>query len=67
VPLVVVGPFARKGAVSHVVMEHSSLVKLIEWNWLGGATGQLKGRDAVVANVGSVLDPAATGAAVPEN
>ena len=60
------GPFAKKGFVSHVVMEHSSIVKLLEWNFLGGATGQLGGRDAVVANMGSLLDPAATGAAVPE-
>jgi hypothetical protein len=37
-------------------MEHSSIVKFIESNWLG-QTGQLKGRDAVVANIGSLLDP----------
>jgi hypothetical protein len=35
----------------------------VEWNWLNGMTGQLNGRDAVVANIGSVLDPAL---AVPE-
>ena len=46
-------------------MEHSSLVKFIEWNWLGMQTGQLGGRDAQVANVGSLLDPAATGVTVP--
>jgi len=56
VPLIAVGPLARAGAVSHVVMEHSSIVKFIESNWLG-ATGQLGGRDATVANIGSVLDP----------
>jgi phospholipase C len=66
VPLMALGPFAKKGFVSHAVMEHSSIVKLVEWNFLGGATGQLGGRDAVVANLGSLLDPAATGAAVPE-
>ena len=48
-------------------MEHSSLVKFIEWNWLGGTTGQLGTRDAVVANIGSVLDPTKTGVAVPSN
>ena len=52
--------------VSHVTMEHSSIVKFIEWNWLGEKTGQLGHRDAIVANLGSLLDPAKTGVAVPE-
>jgi phospholipase C len=65
VPTIALGPFARKNTVSHVVMEHSSIVKFIEWNWLG-ATGQLKTRDQEVNNLGSLLDPAATGVAVPE-
>jgi len=67
VPMLAIGRFARKGFVSHVTMEHSSIVKFIEWNWLGGKTGQLGGRDAEVSNIGSLLDPAETGAAVPEN
>jgi phospholipase C len=66
VPTLALGPFARAGFVSHVQMEHSSIIKFIEWNWLGGATGQLSTRDAVVNNLGSLLDPAATGTAVPE-
>ena len=66
VPLLVVGPFARKNAVSHTTLEHSSIVKFIEWNWLGMQVGQLGGRDASVANLGSLLDPTRTGAAVPE-
>jgi phospholipase C len=66
VPLVAIGPFARKGEVSHAVMEHSSIVEFIEWNYLGGQTGQLNGRDAVVPNLGSVIDPVAAGVAVPE-
>jgi phospholipase C len=57
VPLLAIGPLAAVGVVSHVTMEHSSIVKFIEYNWLGGQTGQLKGRDAVVANIGSLLDP----------
>ena len=36
VPLLAIGPFAKKNYVSHVTMEHSSIVKFIEWNWLGG-------------------------------
>jgi phospholipase C len=65
VPLVAIGRFARRGRVSHVPMEHSSVVKFIEFNFLG-ATGQLMARDAVVNNLGSLLDPAATGTTVPE-
>ena len=67
VPLLALGPFARANTVSHVQMEHSSIVKFIEWNWLAGQTGQLAGRDTAVANLGSLLDPAKTGMAVPEN
>jgi phospholipase C len=66
VPMLALGPFARAGFVSHVQMEHSSIIKFIEWNWLAGATGQLAVRDAVVNNLGSLLDPAATGTPVPE-
>jgi phospholipase C len=66
IPLIAIGPFARRNFVSHVTLEHSSIVKFIEWNWLGGQTGQLGTRDAVVNNLGSLLDPALTGKAVPE-
>ena len=55
VPLLALGPFARKGTVSHVVLEHSSVVKFVEWNWLGGVT--LGTRDAHVNNLGSLLVP----------
>ena len=65
-PFIAVGPFAKKNEVSHVTMEHSSVVKFIEWNWLG-ATGQLGTRDKDVNNIGSLLDPAATGTPVPAN
>jgi phospholipase C len=67
IPLLALGPFALQGFVSHVVTEHSSIVKLIEWNFLGGQTGQLAGRDTTVANLGSLLDPEATGTPVPAN
>lgn len=66
VPLLAIGPFAPSGTISHVQMEHSSIVKFIEWNWLGMQTGQLAGRDSVVANLGSMLDASATGTAVPQ-
>jgi phospholipase C len=66
VPLMAVGPFAKKNYISHVVMEHSSIVKFLEWNWLK-STGQLGARDAVVANRGDLLDSSSTGTAVPSN
>jgi phospholipase C len=61
VPLIAIGPLAKAGFVSHETLEHSSVVKLIEWNWLGRKTGQLGGRDRDVANLGSLLNVAATG------
>ena len=57
VPLLAVGPHARAGTISHVAMEHSSIVAFVEWNWLGMQTGQLAGRDGDVANLGSMIDP----------
>jgi phospholipase C len=66
VPLLALGPFARTNFISHATMEHSSIVKFIEWNWLGQQTGQLGNRDTLVANLGSVLDPNTTGVVVPE-
>lgn len=38
-------------------MEHSSILKFLEWNFLGKETGQLGGRDKAVHNIGSLLDP----------
>jgi phospholipase C len=66
VPMMAIGRFAKKNFVSHVQMEHSSIVKFIEWNFTG-QTGQLSGRDAVVNNIGSLIDPAQTTTKVPEN
>jgi hypothetical protein len=65
VPLLAVGRFARRNHVSHVQLELSSVTKFIEWNWKNGVTGQLGGRDQTVSNIGSLLDPAQTGEAVP--
>lgn len=63
-PLIAVGPFARKGHVSHVTMEHSSIVRFVERAFLG-ATGQLRARDAVVSDIASMVDPAMTSLATP--
>jgi len=65
VPFFALGFFAKTGEVSHVVMEHSSIVRFIEWNFLDGEPGQLGTRDAVVNNIGSLLDPVKTGITVP--
>jgi phospholipase C len=67
VPLLAMGTFAKSNYVSHVPIEPSSIIRFIEWNWLNGATGQLAARDTNVNNIGDLLDPKKTGAAVPSN
>ncbi len=54
VPLLAIGKFAKKNYVSHVVMEHSSIVKFLEENFLG-KTGQLGMRDTVVNGIDDLL------------
>jgi hypothetical protein len=42
-------------------------VKFLEWNFLGAnRVGALGARDVVVNNIGSLLDPVAVGATVPQ-
>jgi phospholipase C len=65
VPLIAVGPFVRKDSISHVQMEHSSIVRFLEYNFVG-PVGQLGNNDAKVNNIGSLLDPNATGIHIPE-
>lgn len=65
VPLLAIGEFSRKGTVSHVTMMHSSVVRFLEYNFLG-PVGQLAASDAKVRNIGSLLDPALTGIPIPE-
>ena len=64
VPMLAIGPFAKKGSVSHVSMTHASVVRFLEYNFLG-AVGQLGHNDARVKNLGSLLDPAKTGILIP--
>lgn len=33
VPLLVISPYAKKGYISHVQMDHVSILKFIQWNW----------------------------------
>jgi phospholipase C len=66
VPLLVLGKFARANTVSHVPMEHSSILRFLEYNFIGPASvGALGNRDVVVNNIGSLLDGTATGIAIP--
>jgi hypothetical protein len=56
IPVIALGKFARVGEVSHVPMEHSSIVKFLEWNFLGpDRVGELQGRETQVNNIGSLL------------
>ncbi len=65
IPLLALGRFARKNTVSHVSLEHSSILAFVEYNFLH-ESGQLAARNAVVHNLGSLLDPAETGIVIPE-
>ncbi len=66
IPMIAIGPFARKGSVSHVTMTHASVVRFLEFNFLG-AMGQLGNNDAKVHNLGSLLDPSKTGILIPSD
>ena len=60
IPLWALGPFAKSNYVSHIEMEHSSVVKFVEWNFLNG-TGQMQTRDRVVNHITDLLDQSKTG------
>ena len=64
VPLLALGPFARANTVSHVVMDHSSIVRFLEYNFVG-PVGGLQAADARVNNLGSLLDASKTGIPIP--
>jgi phospholipase C len=53
VPAVIVSPFAKKDYVSHVVHDHTSILRLIETKWNLGA---LTFRDANASNLLDTLD-----------
>ncbi|HET9934566.1 MAG TPA: alkaline phosphatase family protein [Polyangiaceae bacterium] len=52
-PALVIGPWARAGVVSHTVLDHTSILKLIEWRW---GLPPLSERDASANNLAAVLD-----------
>ena len=63
-----IGYFAKMHGVYHGRMEHASIIKFIEWNFLSGRTwGQLQTRDSdpAVNGIGGLLDLSRTGVKVP--
>ena len=62
VPCLVISPFARRGAVSSVVFDHTSVLRLIEWRW---ALAPLTVRDADAHNLAEALDFSAPRRAAP--
>ena len=53
VPTVLISPFARRGAVSSVVYDHASILRLIEWRW---SLEPLSVRDTQANNLADDLD-----------
>jgi phospholipase C len=52
-PSLVVSPFARREYVSHRVLDHTSVLKMIEWRW---GLDPLTVRDAAATNLAEVLE-----------
>jgi phospholipase C len=53
VPTIVISPFAQKKAVSNVELEHTSILKFIEWRW---GLDPLTIRDATATNLADILE-----------
>lgn len=53
VPTVVVSPFSAKRQVAHAVLDHTSILKMVEWRW---GLPSLTSRDAAAVNLAEVLD-----------
>lgn len=73
VPMLAIGPFAKTNYISHRQMEHSSIVKFLEWNFVGpsgvGAIAATypSARDGspMVNGIGDMLNPSAVGVTPP--
>jgi len=61
---IALGNMVKKNYVSHVQMESSSLIRFIEWNWLG-KEGLLWARDMHVNNIGDIFDEEKAGIKIP--
>jgi phospholipase C len=55
-PCLLISPFAQREHVSHVVLDHTSVLKMIEWRW---DLAPLTVRDENANNLAAVLDFAA--------
>ena len=53
VPNLIVSPFATKTSVSHAVLDHTSILRMVEWRW---NLPPLTARDATATNLAEVLD-----------
>jgi phospholipase C len=53
VPTYVISPWSRKGTVSHVQFDHTSILKMVEWRW---GLAPLTPRDAAANNLALALD-----------
>jgi phospholipase C len=53
VPTVVISPFARRRHVAHLTLDHTSILKMIEWRW---GLEALTVRDHSANNLARVLD-----------
>ena len=53
VPTVVISPFARRNHVAHETLDHTSVLKMIEWRW---GLAPLTVRDAHAINLARVFD-----------
>jgi phospholipase C len=61
---VVVGDIAKKNYISHVTLEPASIIRFLQWNWIG-EEGQLYTRDRIVNNIGDMLDESKAGVKIP--
>jgi phospholipase C len=53
VPTLIISPWSRRGAVSHTIFDHASVLKMIEWRW---GLAPLTVRDAGANNLATTLD-----------
>jgi phospholipase C len=62
VPAVVISPFARRNHVAHQTLDHTSILRMIEWRW---GLDPLTPRDKNAHNLANVLDFGSTDISAP--
>jgi phospholipase C len=63
VPAIVVSPFARRSYISHLLFDHTSVLKMIEWRW---NLDPLSVRDAGANSLAMALDFSSPNVAAPQ-